>query len=76
MIREFLKTDGRYPKRCAMIGSWNKREWPYFSVLGEINLERLRVILETQRGHGEEDVLAINGFPLFLVAFLGSWQVV
>ncbi len=42
----------------------------YLAVLGQINLERLGVVLEAERAHREEDVLAVDGFPLFLMALL------
>lgn len=44
----------------------------YLAVFREVNLESLGVVFKAQRCHGKEYVLAVNRFPLFLVAFLGS----
>jgi hypothetical protein len=35
------------------------------AVLLQVQLERLHVVLEAQRRHGEKDVLAVDGLPLF-----------
>ena len=48
------------------MGGWGT----YLAVLGQVNLERLGVVLEAERAHREEDVLAVDGFPLFLMALL------
>ena len=34
------------------------------SVLLEVELERLDVVVEAEGGHGEEDVLPVDGLPL------------
>ncbi len=47
----------------------------YISVFGQVDLERLSVVLEAQGGHGKQDILAVNCFALFLVAFLGGCSV-
>ena len=41
----------------------------YLSILGEIDLESFGIVLKAQRVHSKEDVLAIDSFSLFLVAF-------
>lgn len=46
----------------------------YLAVFRQINLESFRVVLESERCHGEENVFAVNRLPLFLVAFLGCWR--
>jgi hypothetical protein len=43
----------------------------YLSVLRQVNLECLGVVLKPEGAHGEENVLAIDSFPLFLMALLG-----
>jgi len=40
----------------------------YFAILGQIDLERFRVVLETQRGHGKKDILAVDRLALLLLA--------
>ena len=45
----------------------------YLAVLGQIDLERLTVVLEPERAHGKEDVFTVDRFPLFLVALLGRY---
>ena len=42
----------------------------HLSVSGEVDLEGLAVILETKRRHSEEDIFAIDGLALLLLAFL------
>lgn len=44
----------------------------HLAELLQIELERLHVHVEAQRGHGEKDVLAVDGLPLLLVAALAS----
>ena len=34
------------------------------AVLLQVELQRLHVVVEAQRGHGEEDVLAVDRLPL------------
>jgi hypothetical protein len=45
-------------------------EGTHFAILGQIYLQRLGVVLETQRRHGEEDILSIDRLPLLLLALL------
>jgi hypothetical protein len=42
----------------------------HLSVSSEVDLEGLAVILETKRRHSEEDIFAIDGLALLLLAFL------
>ena len=42
----------------------------YLSEFLQVEFERLHVHVEAQGGHGEQDVLAIYGLPLLLVAAL------
>ena len=35
------------------------------SILLQVQLQRLDVVVEAQRRHGEQDVLAVDGLPLF-----------
>lgn len=44
----------------------------HLAELLQVEFERLHVHVEAQRGHGEEDVLAIDGLPLLLVAALAG----
>jgi hypothetical protein len=49
-----------------------RNKWAaYLSISGQIYLQGLRIVLETQRRHGEENVLAVYSLALFLLAFLG-----
>ncbi len=48
------------------------QENAYFTILCQVDLQSFCIVFETQRGHGEENVLAIDRLPLFLVAFLRS----
>lgn len=43
----------------------------HFAILGKIDLERLGIVFEPERGHGEQDVFAIHRLALLLLAFLG-----
>lgn len=43
---------------------------PHLSELLQVELQRLHVHVEAQRGHGEKDVLPVDGLPLLLVAAL------
>jgi hypothetical protein len=36
----------------------------YFAILGQVHLECLRVVLEPQRGHGKENILAVHRLAL------------
>lgn len=42
----------------------------HLAILGQVDLERLRVVLKTQRRHCEQNILAIDRLALFLVTFL------
>lgn len=42
----------------------------HLAELLQVELQRLHVHVEAQRGHGEQDVLTIDGLPLLLVAAL------
>ncbi len=44
--------------------------WAYLAVFGQVDLERFAIVLKPERAHGEEDVLAVDGFPLLLLALL------
>lgn len=45
---------------------------PHLPQLCEMYLERLRVVLEPQRGHGIQDILPPDGLALLHVALLGG----
>ena len=45
----------------------------YLPITRQIDLQGLGVILEAKRRHGKEDILAIDRFALFLLAFFGGW---
>lgn len=49
-------------------------ESTYLTVLGEVDLERLGIILKAEGAHGEEDVLTVDRFPLFLMAFFRRYD--
>jgi hypothetical protein len=42
----------------------------HLAILGQIYLERLGIVLEAQRRHGEENVLSIHRLSLLLLTFL------
>lgn len=42
----------------------------YLAEFLQVELQRLHVHVEAQRGHGEQDVLPIDGLPFLLVAAL------
>ena len=44
----------------------------YLPITRQIDLQSLGVVLEAQGRHGEEDILAVDSFAFFLLAFLGS----
>jgi hypothetical protein len=44
----------------------------YFAVPREIDLEGFRVVLEAERSHGKEYVLAVDRLALFLLALFGG----
>lgn len=46
------------------------RSASHLSELLQVELQGLHVHVEAQRGHGEQDVLAVDGLPLLLVAAL------
>ncbi len=67
-----LDTFGRHDRGAsARQGSKQGFGGSYFSVLGEIDLERLGVVLKPERRHGEQDILAVDSLPLLLVTLLG-----
>lgn len=43
---------------------------PHLSELLQVELQRLHVHVKAQRGHGEKDILPVDGLPLLLVAAL------
>lgn len=43
----------------------------YFSVSSQVDLERLAIVLESERGHGEQDILTIDSLTLLLLTLLG-----
>lgn len=45
----------------------------HLTVPGEVDLQRLPVVLKPERSHGEQDVFPVDGFTLLLLAFLRSW---
>ena len=45
----------------------------YLSVPSEVDLQCLPVVLESERGHSEQDVFTVHGLALLLLAFLRSW---
>lgn len=42
----------------------------HFAIFGQVDLQRLGVVFESQRGHSKEDILAIHSLALFLLTFL------
>lgn len=42
----------------------------HLSVSRQVDLESFAVVLEPKRGHCEEDVFAVNRFPLLLLTLL------
>jgi hypothetical protein len=42
----------------------------YISVLLQVDLERVDVLLEAERGHGPEQVVPVDGLPLLLLALV------
>ena len=42
----------------------------YLAITRQVDFERLRVVLEAERRHGEENVLAVDRLALLLLAFL------
>jgi hypothetical protein len=53
------------------VGAWIEKSEAYLSVAGQIYLQCFGVVLEAQRRHCEEDVLAVYGLSLLLLAFFG-----
>lgn len=50
------------------------RTRPHLSELLQVELEGVDVHVEAQRGHGEQDVLPVDGLPLLLVAALAGFR--
>lgn len=46
----------------------------YFAVARQIDFQGFGVVLEAKRGHGKEDVLAIDRLALLLLALFGGWR--
>lgn len=44
----------------------------HFSVLVEVELERLHVLLEAQRAHGPQEVVPVDGFPFLPLALVAG----
>jgi hypothetical protein len=42
----------------------------YLAILAKIDLERLRVVLESKGGHGEKNVFTVDSLALLLLALL------
>lgn len=42
------------------------------AILGKVNLESLGIVLKTERGHREQNILAIDSLALLLLALLRS----
>lgn len=57
-----------------MAGGVHAHVNPYLSELLQVKLERLDIHIKTQRGHGEQDVLAVDGLALFLVTSLAGFR--
>ena len=51
---------------------WHPK-FAYLTILGQINLERLRIIFESKGCHREQDIFSIDCLTLFLLAFLRSY---
>jgi hypothetical protein len=70
-------TAGNKVLRCgcqyvpAVLGTSSQGE-THLSVPGEVDLECLAIILEPKRRHREQDVFAVDGLALLLLAFLRS----
>lgn len=58
------------PKGTGLVRVWRRGVLAYFSVLGQIDLERLGVVLETQGRHGKKDILSVDSLSLLLVTLL------
>jgi len=43
-------------------------ETTYFAGLGEVNLERFGVVLKAERRHREQNIFAVDGLSLLLLA--------
>lgn len=54
-------------------GEWEKLA-AYLPIARQVDLEGLGVVLEAQRGHGKQNVLAIDCLALLLLAFFGSYE--
>jgi hypothetical protein len=52
----------------AVQGGIHRLSCTHLSVPCEVDLQRLSIVLEAKRGHGEEDVFAIDGLALLLLA--------
>jgi hypothetical protein len=50
-----------------------RKDRTHFAIFRQVDLQSLGVVLETQRRHGEENVLAIDGLALLLLAFLRGY---
>lgn len=44
----------------------------HLAILGKINLKSLGVVLKPERGHRKQNILAVDGLTLLLLAFLRS----
>jgi hypothetical protein len=44
----------------------------HFAILGQVDLQGFRIIFESQRSHGKQDIFSIHRLPLLLLTFLGS----
>lgn len=50
---------------------WGQKKM-HLSVLVEVQLQRLDVLLKAQRAHRPDEVVTIDGFPLFTLAFVAG----
>lgn len=55
------------------VSATNNTVATHLTVPGEVDLQRLPVVLKPERSHGEQDVFAVYGFALLLLAFFRSW---
>lgn len=59
-----------YCSPCCVVCSLGPEFVSHLSELLQVELQRLHIHVEAQCGHGEQDVLPVDGLPLLLVAAL------
>lgn len=57
--------------RQVDLGDENKEIKTHFAIFGQINLQRLGVILESKRGHGKENIFPIDRLAFLLLTLFG-----